>query len=176
VFQDAFSRVPDTSKGLMFVGSVWLKTASGIQDFRIFAGERTGVSSFKDLTLTTNWQRVFVFRVFDATAATQVRFQLGGVGKWKDGDPAIDFFGGMIAYGSSPGPYVETEGAIPAAIDRWDTFITAVMDGTNFDYYPDAFAAGFTTYVLEDKAWRPKLQVRGANRFYEFKLRLREFV
>ena len=63
-----------------------------------------------------------------------------------------------------------------AAIDRWDTFITAVLDGTNFDYYPDAFAAGFTTYVLEDKVWRPKPQVRGANRFYEFKLRLREFV
>ena len=90
-------------------------------------------------------------------------------------EKTIFAWGAMLAY-DVVGPYVETEGEIPAAIDRWDTFITAVLDGTNFDYYPNAFAAGFTTYVLEDKRWRPKLQVRGANRFYEFKLRLREFV
>ncbi len=84
-------------------------------------------------------------------------------------------WGAMLGY-DVLGPYVKSQVTIPAAIDRWDTFITAVLDGTNFDYYPDAFAASFTTYILEDKVWRPKLQVRGANRFYEFKLKLREFV
>jgi len=84
-------------------------------------------------------------------------------------------FGAQLSYDNVK-PYVKSEGEPPADIARWDTFITAVLDGTNFDYYPDAFAAGFTTYVLEDKVWRPKMQIRGRNRFYEFKLRLREFV
>ena len=87
----------------------------------------------------------------------------------------IELWGAMLGY-DVLGPYVKTQGAIPAAIDRWDAFITAVLDGTNFDYYPDAFAVSFTTYVLESKEWKPRLQIRGANRFYEFKLRLREFV
>ncbi len=153
---------------------IWLKAPSGAPQLKLLLQDQVWgiIATTAWFSPTSGWQRYFVSGIIPV-GTTEVRC----VVDFKDPMTLdVDLFGGQLHYGSSPGPYVETEGAIPAAIDRWDTFITAVLDGTNFDYYPDAFAAGFTTYVLEDKVWRPKLQVRGANRFYEFKLRLREFV
>ncbi len=158
--------------GRTVVGSVFIRADSVINSK--FFLQLTDSITFPSLfiTIMTTWQR-FVFSTTLDPAASSLRFKI--VHTANDSARTIFVWGGQLAY-DVLGPYVKTQGAIPAAIDRWDTFITAVLDGTNFDYYPDAFAAGFTTYVLEDKVWRPKLQVRGANRFYEFKLRLREFV
>lgn len=61
-------------------------------------------------------------------------------------------------------------------LDAWKAWWDAVKGGTKFDYYPDKDLGGFTVYVLEDKKWAAKLQVRGADRFYEFVLRFRKFV
>ena len=167
--QDAFSRILDAT-ARTFVFPVFLRADSSLS-IAIVINDGVSSSSFI-ANLTTSWQRPSVLRLTDG-AATEVRVSIRNLAS----QPAktIFAFGAQLAY-DVVGLYVKTDGAIPAAIDRWDTFITAVLDGTNFDYYPDAFAAGFTTYVLEDKAWRSKLQVRGANRFYEFKLKLREFV
>ncbi len=154
-------------------GSFWLRAASLIVGrFSLLIGTNIGNESLGLFDIEIGWKRVSFTRTLEP-AATSVFFQL--TRDQNDIARTIFVWGAQFSY-APLGPYVKTQGVIPAAIDRWDAFITAVLDGTNFDYYPDAFAAGFTTYVLEDKAWRPKLQIRGANRFYEFKLRLREFV
>ncbi len=162
--------------GRTFVGSIWLRTLSGTANIRIRLNKNAinNAMEIKDIVVAATWERFFLSGVAPSDA-TLAGLMIGGDAKWIEADGNIYAWGGMLGY-DVLGPYVKTQGAIPAAIDRWDTFITAVLDGTNFDYYPDAFTAGFTTYVLEDKVWRPKLQIRGANRFYEFKLRLREFV
>ena len=131
-----------------------------------------GAATIKTVNILTSWQR-FDMEKITSPSPTQLVVQILQIAS----QPAKTLFawGAMLGY-DVLGPYTKVVSEIPAAIDRWDTFITAVLDGTSFDYYPDAFAAGFTTYVLEDKTWRPKLQIRGANRFYEFKLKLREFV
>ena len=168
--QDAFSRLPETG-GRTVVASMFLR-ASAVGNIILGIAHGGGNQEILLTLSDIRWQRFSILNALPS-AATLARVELF----LRQNSPTITVFawGAMLGY-DVLGPYIETEGAIPAAIDRWDTFITAVLDGTNFDYYPDAFAAGFTTYVLEDKAWRPKLQVRGANRFYEFKLRLREFV
>ena len=172
VVQDAFSRLPDLT-GRTVVYSIWLRadTPPSPNDLSIQIFDGIGGGSLTTI-ITTGWQRFSVFATINV-GATEVRcFIFNSQNKLAK---TVFAWGAQLGY-DVVGPYIKTQGAIPAAIDRWDTFITAVLDGTNFDYFPDAFAAGFTTYVLEDKAWRPKLQIRGANRFYEFKLRLREFV
>ena len=156
---------PTNLSGRTLVFSIWIRRVSGTGTIKIRQGDGTN----KIVILSSSWQR-FPTATISPDDAECIVFRDGLIGT-----DVIDLWGAMLAY-DVLGPYVKTQGVIPAAIDRWDTFITAVLDGTNFDYYPDAFGAGFTTYVLEDKAWRPKLQIRGANRFYEFKLRLREFV
>ena len=167
--QDAFSLVPDATSR-KFIHSVFLRADSSITiQVDIFDGVGT---SLINASLSTSWQRFQVARITDPAADRVLCRIVQAISQ-----PAKTIFawGAQLGY-DVLGPYVKTGVTIPAAIDRWDTFITAVLDGTNFDYYPDAFAGGNTTYVLEDKVWRPKLQIRGRNRFYEFKLRLREFV
>ncbi len=155
-----------------FVFSVFLRADSSISIEIVITNQTGSFRGQATVLLTTLWQRFFVIAtmdVSDTVVQARIRQQPTAAAK------TIFAWGAMLGY-DVLGPYVRTQVTIPAAIDRWDAFITAVLDGTNFDYYPDAFAAGFTTYVLEDKVWRPKLQIRGANRFYEFKLKLREFV
>jgi hypothetical protein len=175
IWQD---RQPPEIVGRSFATSIWLRVLTGSMTVRMVMHKNASGGSdpqFQgDAIVVDSWKRFFLTGL-GASDWTHVGFQIGGSSSWEEADGPIYFWGGQLAYGAL-GPYVKTQAVIPAAIDRWDTFITAVLDGTNFDYYPDAFAAGKTTYVLEDKRWRPKLQVRGANRFYEFKLRLREFV
>ena len=167
--QDVFSLVPNATSR-KFIHSVFLRADSSITiQVDIFDGVGT---SLINASLSTSWQRFQVARITDLAADRVLCRIVQAISQ-----PAKTIFawGAQLGY-DVLGPYVRTQVTIPAAIDRWDAFITAVLDGTNFDYYPDAFAAGFTTYVLENKVWRPKLQIRGANRFYEFKLKLREFV
>lgn len=169
--QNAFSKLSEVD-GRRFVFSVFLRAATGGQTIELILND--GVSAFgvSAPVIQTGWQRFNVSGVASPASSALI----ARIRQTQSQGPK-DFFawGAQLAY-DVLGPYIKTQAVIPAAIDRWDTFITAVLGGTNFDYYPDAFAAGFTTYVLEDKVWRPKLQVRGANRFYEFKLRFREFV
>ena len=70
------------------------------------------------------------------------------------------------------------EGTNPAngEVGAWQAWWAAVKDGTPFDYYPDKDLGGFTTYILEDTSFRPKLQLRGPIRQYEFKVRFRKQV
>lgn len=164
-------RTPAAIEDRNFVFSVWLSAVGGVAARLLLQNQVSVSRNTTNITVDPGWKRFNIVGTF-LTGDTQVRSVIDLI------DPAtvnIDVFGAQLSYDNVK-PYVKSEGEPPADIARWDTFITAVLDGTNFDYYPDAFAAGFTTYVLEDKVWRPKMQIRGRNRFYEFKLRLREFV
>jgi hypothetical protein len=167
--QNVFARVPDATNRT-FVHSIYLR-ADSVLDITMRINDGVDSTALV-VTLGVPWQRFSVSRLTDPAATT-----LKAVLRNDPSQPAktVYAWGAMLGYDVLRG-YIKTEGVIPAAIDRWDTFITAVRDGTNFDYYSDAFAAAFTTYVLEDKIWQPELQVRGHNRFYEFKLKLRKFV
>ncbi|KKL07905.1 hypothetical protein LCGC14_2581280, partial [marine sediment metagenome] len=155
IMQDADTRVPELANR-KFIWSVFMRADSTFTiQIRIHDGPGFVL---KTVNILTSWQRFSLEKVIDASP-TQLVVQIMQIAN--QSAKTLFAWGGMLGY-DVLGPYVKTQGAIPAAIDRWDAFITAVLDGTSFDYYPDAFAAGFTTYVLEDKVWRPKLQVRGA--------------
>ena len=70
------------------------------------------------------------------------------------------------------------EGSDPAKgeVGAWQAWWVAVADGTAFDFFPDKDQAPFTTYILEDTSFKPKLQLRGPTRQYEFNLRFRKRV
>ena len=70
------------------------------------------------------------------------------------------------------------EGTDPAKgeVDAWKAWWAAVKGGTDFDYFPDKDQAGFTTNILENTSFRPKLMFRGPIRQYEFKVRFRKQV
>jgi hypothetical protein len=58
-------------------------------------------------------------------------------------------------------------------IAAWDSFIQSALQGTTFDYYPDASLGSFTTYTLEDNTWNAAFKQLG---IYTFKLRFRKRV
>lgn len=70
------------------------------------------------------------------------------------------------------------EGTDPALgeVDAWQAWWAAVKDGTAFDFFPDKDQAGFTTFLVEDNRFKPKLMVRGDPRQYRFNLRFRKQV
>ena len=56
----------------------------------------------------------------------------------------------------------------------WNTMMAFLLEGVQFDYYPDATdQLTYTPYTLEDKSWKPKW-VSWKN--YSFTLKLRKFV
>jgi hypothetical protein len=77
-----------------YVGSVWLKAASGTPAVNIRVEDDVGYSLLS-CSLTTSWQRFSLSRTLDA-AATLVRFRVGGDNTWPVGDGAIDMWGAAL--------------------------------------------------------------------------------
>lgn len=68
---------------------------------------------------------------------------------------------------------LQIEYAKSATIASWSNFINAVLDGSPFDYYPDATSGTHTKYTLEDSDFTAEWKSLG---MATFNLRFRKYV
>jgi hypothetical protein len=63
--------------------------------------------------------------------------------------------------------------AIGSDVNAWDTFMQNAVQGVQFNYFPDATQAAYTTYTLEDTNWKAEYKQLGQ---YTFKLLFRQVI
>jgi len=63
--------------------------------------------------------------------------------------------------------------AIGSDVNAWDTFMQNAVQGVQFNYFPDATQAAYTTYTLEDTTWKAEYKQLGQ---YTFKLLFRAVI
>lgn len=153
--------------------SAWFKrqdTSPPLFNFNISDGldvQRVGENFSITITPTASWVR------FHNT----VHFQPGNAGDlYKVRNFVHNAIGTYYAFGfnltvsTGPLPY-QVAGDVGVPLDAWEDFYADALQGNTFDYYPDAWDTGFTTYHLVDKAFKPRFMMKG---HYEVRLKARK--